>query len=81
MLGYNLLVLVCLLYVATLFVVAYGADKRAREGHEGAAWLRGPWVYTLSLSVYCTAWTFYGAVATPRAAGWSSSPSIWGGRP
>lgn len=69
MLGYNLLVLVCLLYVATLFVVAYGADKRAREGHEGSAWLRGPWVYTLSLSVYCTAWTFYGAVGYAARSG------------
>ena len=25
-------------------------------------WLRSPLVYTLSLSIYCTAWTFYGAV-------------------
>lgn len=69
MLGYNMLVFVCLLYVATLFVVAYGADKRAREGHEGSAWLRGPWVYTLSLSVYCTAWTFYGAVGYAARSG------------
>ncbi len=69
MLGYNLLVLVCVLYVAMLFVVAYGADKRARTGHPGSAWLRGPWVYTLSLSVYCTAWTFYGAVGYAARSG------------
>jgi len=27
-------------------------------------WLRSPLVYTLSISVYCTAWTFYGAVGS-----------------
>ena len=27
-----------------------------------AAFLRSPFVYTLAISVYCTSWTFYGAV-------------------
>ncbi len=66
-LPFNILVLVCLLYVIFLFVVAFGADKRAREG--GAGWLRNPLVYTLSLSVYCTAWTFYGAVGYAARSG------------
>ncbi len=40
---------------------------RLRRRTAGAArgdvgWLRSPLVYTLSLSIYCTAWTFYGAV-------------------
>ncbi|WP_424944134.1 ATP-binding protein [Aliiroseovarius crassostreae] len=65
--SFNILVLVCLLYVIFLFVVAFGADKRARSG--GASWLRNPLVYTLSLSVYCTAWTFYGAVGYAARSG------------
>ncbi|NIY81029.1 sodium:solute symporter [Celeribacter sp. HF31] len=57
---FNILVLACLTYATLLFVVAFWAEKRAEAGRLG--WLRSPWVYTLSLSVYCTAWTFYGAV-------------------
>ncbi|KPU85023.1 sodium:solute symporter, partial [Marinosulfonomonas sp. PRT-SC04] len=32
-------------------------------------WLRSPLVYTLSLSIYCTAWTFYGAVGYAARSG------------
>ncbi len=60
MIGFNLLVAVCLVYVALLFIVAFAAERRAERGR--ARWLRSPLVYTLSLSIYCTAWTFYGAV-------------------
>ncbi len=60
MIGYNILVAVCLAYVALLFAVAFAAERRAKRGALG--WLRSPLVYTLSLSIYCTAWTFYGAV-------------------
>jgi len=67
MLGFNMLVFVCLLYVALLFLVAFGAERRAQEGKLG--WLRSPMVYTLSLSIYCTAWTFYGAVGYAARSG------------
>ncbi|MCA0043547.1 ATP-binding protein [Celeribacter litoreus] len=60
MLRFNILVFACLTYATLLFVVAFWAEKRAEAGRLG--WLRSPIVYTLSLSVYCTAWTFYGAV-------------------
>ena len=56
----DLLVLISLLYVGMLFLVAFAAERRARAGQ--TAWLRSPLIYTLSLSVYCTGWTFYGAV-------------------
>lgn len=58
----NLLVAVCLAYVAFLFLVAFGAERAAERGR--SAFLRSPWVYTLSLSIYCSAWTFYGAVGS-----------------
>jgi Na+/proline symporter/nitrogen-specific signal transduction histidine kinase len=63
----NLLVLVCLGYVALLFFVAFLADRFAATGR--GAWLRSPLVYTLSLSIYCTAWTFYGAVGYAARSG------------
>lgn len=67
MLSFNAIVFIALAYVAVLFVVAFYADRRARR--DGARWLRGPWIYTLSLSVYCTAWTFYGAVGNAARSG------------
>src|SRR5690606_11234644 len=62
MLSPNFVLLIALLYVALLFAVAFYGDRRARTGHIG--WLQSPVVYTLSISVYCTSWTFYGAVGS-----------------
>lgn len=67
MVPFNLLVGVCLLYVLLLFIVAWAAERRALVGK--TAWLRSPMIYTLSLSVYCTAWTFYGAVGYAARSG------------
>ena len=63
----DLLVLISLLYVGMLFLVAFAAERRARAGK--TAWLRSPLIYTLSLSVYCTGWTFYGAVGFAARSG------------
>ncbi|PYE85759.1 ATP-binding protein [Pseudoroseicyclus aestuarii] len=63
----NLLALISLVYVAFLFALAFWADRQAARG--GGRWLRSPWVYTLSLSIYCTAWTFYGAVGYAARSG------------
>ena len=63
----NLLIAVCLCYVAFLFLVAFMAERSALRGRAG--WLRSPMVYTLSLSIYCTAWTFYGAVGYAARSG------------
>ncbi|AHD00575.1 ATP-binding protein [Leisingera methylohalidivorans] len=57
----NMLAVACLAYVAFLFFIAFWADRMATRG-KSAAWMRSPLIYTLSLSIYCTAWTFYGAV-------------------
>ena len=64
---FNLLVLSCVLYAAFLFAVAFVVERRAARGRLG--WLRSPVVYTLSLSIYCTAWTFYGAVGYAARSG------------
>jgi len=67
MVPFNILVLSCILYVAVLFTVAFLAERRAAMGRIG--WLRSPLIYTLSLSIYCTAWTFYGAVGYAARSG------------
>ncbi len=63
----NVLVGVSLIYVAFLFAVAFAAERSAARGR--GSWLRSPLVYTLSLSIYCTAWTFYGAVGYAARSG------------
>jgi len=64
---FNVLVAVCLTYVIMLFSVAFVAERRARRNR--LRFLHSPWVYTLSLSIYCTAWTFYGAVGYAARSG------------
>ncbi|BAU57634.1 serine phosphatase RsbU [Halorhodospira halochloris] len=54
------------LYVALLFAIAYSADKL---GDRGLSLVKNPYVYTLSIAVYCTAWTFYGSVGLATEAG------------
>jgi Na+/proline symporter len=46
-------------YLGLLFAIAYYADKRAAAGRSVIA---NPYIYSLSLAVYATAWTFYGSV-------------------
>ncbi len=46
-------------YVLLLFGIAWYGDRKAEEG---ASITSSPFIYTLSLAVYCTAWTFYGSV-------------------
>ncbi|MBB5722865.1 hypothetical protein FHS72_002495 [Loktanella ponticola] len=65
--SFNLLIFVSLTYVAFLFGVAFWAEKKAQTTL--AEWLSGPVIYTLSLSIYCTAWTFYGAVGYAARSG------------
>ena len=62
MLSVDILLTVCLGYVALLFVIAFIVDRRSRQGP--MRWLHSPVIYTLSISVYCTSWTFYGAVGS-----------------
>ncbi|MEJ8560007.1 sensor histidine kinase [Yoonia sp. GPGPB17] len=67
MMSFNALLVVALGYVVFLFAIAFIAERRAANGHSN--WLTSPWIYTLSLSIYCTAWTFYGAVGYAARSG------------
>ncbi len=46
-------------YIGLLFAIAYWADRRKSQGRSVIA---SPVIYSLSLAVYATAWTFYGSV-------------------
>jgi len=61
-LSLNTLIAASLGYALLLFTIAFWAERRAQAGRIG--WLRSPFIYTLSISVYCTGWTFYGAVGS-----------------
>src|SRR5256885_10413176 len=53
-------------YLGLLFAIAYFADKRADAGRPVIA---SAYVYSLSLAVYATAWTFYGSVGRAASDG------------
>ncbi|MEO6367937.1 MAG: sodium:solute symporter, partial [Steroidobacteraceae bacterium] len=67
MLAANYVLAAALLYVALLFTVAFLSDRLAAKDQGG--WLNSPLVYTLSISIYCTSWTFYGAVGSAARGG------------
>ena len=52
-------VLAAFAYLGLLFAIAWYADRR---GALGRALIANPYIYSLSLAVYATAWTFYGSV-------------------
>ena len=66
MLTAAVIVLASFLYVGLLFAIAYYGDKRADAGRSIIA---NPYIYALSLAVYCTSWTFYGSVGRAATSG------------
>ncbi len=62
-------------YIGLLFLIARYADRRAELGRSIIA---NPYVYSLSLAVYCTAWTFYGSVGRAASGGVSFLPIYLG---
>ncbi|MBI3453053.1 MAG: histidine kinase, partial [Rhodospirillales bacterium] len=53
-------------YLCLLFAIAYWGDKRADAGRSVVA---SPYIYALSIAVYCTAWTFFGSVGRAASSG------------
>ena len=61
-----LIILTAFAYLGLLFAIAFYADKRADAGRPIIA---NAYVYSLSLAVYATAWTFYGSVGRAASDG------------
>lgn len=60
------LLLILTVYLALLFFIAHWAEKKSNT-----KWTNNPFVYTLSLAVYCTAWTYYGSIGVAAKSGLS----------
>ncbi|HTQ74912.1 MAG TPA: sensor histidine kinase [Burkholderiales bacterium] len=60
------IILISFAYLGLLFAIAYYADLRADAGRPVIA---SPYIYSLSLAVYATAWTFYGSVGRAASDG------------
>lgn len=67
--------LLALLYVMVLFVIAWWGDRAERRG---LPVVNNAWTYSLGLGVYCTSWTFYGAVGEAAHSGWTYLPIYLG---
>jgi len=63
--GY-IVITVAFLYLCLLFGIAYWGDKRSDENRSIIA---NPYIYSLSIAVYCTSWTFYGSVGRAASSG------------
>ncbi|MDX7823449.1 PAS domain-containing hybrid sensor histidine kinase/response regulator [Aeromonas caviae] len=68
-----LLIGLSLAYLGLLFLIAYVADKNKRRRPKGQ-----PLLYSLSLAVYCTSWTFFGTVGQASESPWSPVPIYLG---
>jgi Na+/proline symporter/signal transduction histidine kinase len=53
-------------YLALLFLIAWWGEKRAKQGK---SLINNPYVYALSFTVFCTAWTYYGSVGRAATLG------------
>ena len=67
------LLLILSVYLAVLFFIAHWAEKK-----ENGKWSNNPYIYSLSLAVYCTAWTYYGSIGVAADNGLSYLPIYLG---
>ncbi len=70
----GLIAVVALAYMAILFAIAFYGDRRSAPLPPRVR----AWVYSLSLAVYCTSWTFFGAVGQAAEQLWSFLPIYLG---
>ncbi|NOX33752.1 MAG: histidine kinase [Deltaproteobacteria bacterium] len=74
MLEQKIIIFVSFGYMGLLFAIAFFGDKRAEKGK---SIISNPYIYALSLAVYCTAWTFYGSVGAASRSGATGFLSIY----
>ena len=71
MINWWVLLVLSLGYVTVLFAIAYWGDNI--EQSRVSSFYRSV-VYSMTLGVYCTSWTFYGAVGSAANGGWGYLP-------
>jgi Na+/proline symporter/signal transduction histidine kinase len=67
------LLLILVLYLSILFYIAYWSEKRSHS-----KWTNNPYIYSFSLAVYCTAWTYYGSIGVAAESGLGYLPIYLG---
>ena len=75
MVAQGYLILIVISYLLLLFALAYYAERKEKSGR---SIVNNPYIYALSLAVYCTAWTFYGSVGMAATSGLSFLPVYLG---
>ncbi|MEH6402098.1 MAG: sensor histidine kinase [Sneathiella sp.] len=71
----GLVLSVSFLYLGLLFAIAHYVDSRAGIKRILS---RNPYIYTLSIAVFCTSWTFYGSVGRAATTGLDFLPIYLG---
>jgi Na+/proline symporter/signal transduction histidine kinase len=64
----TVIVIFAIAYIGVLFGIAWAGDiwMKRRPHPEGGR----PFIYALSIGVYCSTWTFFGSVGRASSAGW-----------
>lgn len=62
----SLIITCSIAYLVLLFLIAYWVEKRNKGKKKS---LNSAWIYSLSLAVYCTGWTYYGSVGRATSNG------------
>lgn len=63
------LLIILSIYLGFLFFIAHWAEKK-----RNSKWTNNPYIYSLSLAVYCTAWTYYGSIGVAAESGLNYLP-------
>jgi len=60
-----------ILYIGLLFIIALKGDKSPSNRFQ-------PYIYSLTLAIFCTSWAFYGTVQQSINSGWLLAPTYFG---
>lgn len=72
LLDHWLVISIALGYLLLLFIIAEFGERHLKTEKSR------PWIYSLSLAVYCTSWAMYGTVAQSQSTGWYIAPTYLG---
>jgi Na+/proline symporter/signal transduction histidine kinase len=64
----TLIVIFAIAYIGVLFAIAWAGDHWWQNRQRPA--LGRPFIYALSIAVYCSTWTFFGSVGRASSTGW-----------
>ncbi len=60
------LLIILAFYLGLLFLIAHWSEHK-----KNVNWTNSPYIYSLSLAIYCTAWTYYGSIGVAAKSGLS----------